>query len=223
MRSSRALKDWNPLSLRSAAARAASLMIGVLSACSSGGSEAAGQSADVPGVTANSVTVGLITSLTGPSAASFSTVLPGFNARIALQNAKGGVNGRMIKVVDADDQGATTTTLSAAQTLVQQKKVFAVGSVSSTLYAAKPYLKQQGTPVIGYPLDGVEWAASNENMFPALGSPSPKLPAARWYGTFFNSQGATNVGVVTVNIPAGVASAKNMRLGRGGRPEVGIW
>jgi len=211
MRSSRALKDRNPLSFRSAAAMAASLLIGVLSACSSGGSGSAGQSADVPGVTANSVTVGLITSLTGPSAASFSTVLPGFNARIALQNAEGGVNDRTIKVVDADDQGTTTTALSAAQTLVQQKKVFAVGSVSPTLYAAEPYLKQQGIPVIGYPLDGVEWASPNENMFPALGSPSPKLPAARWYGTFFKSQGATNVAVVTVAIPAGVASAKNMR------------
>ena len=161
-------------------------------------------------MTGNSVTVGLLTSLTGPTAAGFTTVATGFKARIADQNAQGGVNGRQIKVVLGDDQGSTAGALSAAQTLVEQKNVFAMGMISITGFAAAPYLTRQNVPVTGTSLDGPEWAPPNNNMFPTSGSPSPKFPAPSTFGTFFKREGSTNVAVVGYNTPTAAAAAKNV-------------
>jgi branched-chain amino acid transport system substrate-binding protein len=147
--------------------------------------------ANAPGLTANSVNVGLLTSLTGPVAAGFTTVATGFIARVELQNAAGGVNGRRIDVVLGDDQGTTAGALAAAQTLVQQKQVFATGLVSVVGFAAQPYLTREGVPVTGTPLDGPEWSPPN-------------------YNTFFKQQAAANVAVVANNSPSAVAAAKNV-------------
>jgi branched-chain amino acid transport system substrate-binding protein len=180
------------------------------SSTTSGGGTVSTNGASAPGVTSNSVNVGLLTSLTGPVAAGFTTVATGFKARIALQNAQGGVNGRKINVVLGDDQGTTTGALTAAQTLVQQKQVFATGMVSVVGFAAQPYLTREGVPVTGTPLDGPEWSPPNNNMFPDSGSPDAKFPAPATYGLFFKGQGATNVAVVANNSPSAVAAAKNV-------------
>jgi branched-chain amino acid transport system substrate-binding protein len=185
-------------------------------ACSSGSGAASGNvagssnGANAPGVTANSVNVGLLTSLTGPVAAGFTTVATGFKARVDLQNAEGGVNGRRIDVVLGDDQGTTAGALSAAQTLVQQKQVFAIGMVSVVGFAAQPYLTRDGVPVTGTPLDGPEWSPPNDNMFPTSGSPGSAFPAPVTFGAFFKRQAATNVAVVGNNSPSAVAAAKNV-------------
>ncbi len=206
------------LSRRAAALVGAAALVPLMTvACSSGSGTTAGGgaafstgSSSAPGVTATSVTVGLLTSLTGPVAAGFTTVATGFKARVALQNAQGGVNGRHINLVLGDDQGTTTGALSAAQTLVQQKQVFATGMVSVVGFAAQPYLTRQAVPVTGTPLDGPEWSPPNSNMFPTSGSPGPSFPAPATYGAFFKRQAATNVAVVANNSPSAVAAAKNL-------------
>ena len=152
-----------------------------------------------------------MTEFTGALAAGFTTVATGFNARIAQQNAEGGVNGRQIKVVTGDTQSSTTGALTAAQTL-NGKNIFAVGAVSVFTFAAEPYLLQQGIPVAGTALDGPEWSPPNNNMFPTGGSPSSAFPAPATVGTFFKQQGATNVGVIGVNVPSAVAAAKNVQV-----------
>jgi branched-chain amino acid transport system substrate-binding protein len=128
-----------------------------------------------------------------------------------MQNAQGGVNGRHINVVLGDDQGTTTGALAAAQTLVQQKQVFATGMITTVGFGAAPYLTRAGVPVTGTPLDGPEWAPPNNNMFPTSGSPNPRFPAPATMGTFFKGQGATNVAAVAYNSPTAAAAAKNMR------------
>jgi branched-chain amino acid transport system substrate-binding protein len=196
------------------AAAVASLLIAACgngsSSTSSGGGTVSPGGSSAPGVTSTSVNVGLLTSLTGPVAAGFTTVATGFKARIALQNAQGGVYGRKLNVVLGDDQGTTTGVLAAAQTLVQQKQVFATGLVSVIGFAAQPYLTRAGVPVSGTPLDGPEWSPPNYNMFPTSGSPGPQFPAPVTFGAFFKRQAATNVAVVANNSPSAVAAAKNV-------------
>lgn len=184
---------------------------GSSSSTTASGSSASSNTASAPGITPNSVTVGLMTEFTGALAAGFTTVATGFNARIAQQNAEGGVNGRQIKVVTGDTQSSTTGALTAAQTL-NGKNIFAVGAVSVFTFAAEPYLLQQGIPVAGTALDGPEWSPPNNNMFPTGGSPSSAFPAPATVGTFFKQQGATNVGVIGVNVPSAVAAAKNVQV-----------
>jgi branched-chain amino acid transport system substrate-binding protein len=94
-------------------------------------------------------------------------------ARIAAQNAAGGVNGRKIVLVTEDDQSTTAGDATAARVLVQQKGVFAVMGYSSFLFASTKYLQQQGVPVTGTAFDGPEWGMEPySNMFSA----NPRLP-----------------------------------------------
>jgi branched-chain amino acid transport system substrate-binding protein len=171
---------------------------------SSGGS-AAGNSA--PGVTKDSVSIGLLMPFTGAVADEFGNVKTAFEARIALQNAEGGVYGRKLNVVLGDDQSDPTAVLAAAQNLVQSKNVFALGEESPVMFGAYKYLAQQGVPVVGGSADGgPEWTPANPNLFAVTGSAGSSPPAAKAWGTFLKSQGVTNVGSIGNNIPSAVKS-----------------
>jgi ABC-type branched-subunit amino acid transport system substrate-binding protein len=184
-----------------------------LSACSSagvspsgsggsGGGGSSGGGADAPGVTAHSVTLGLLMPLTGSYAAAFADVKIAFDARIALENAEGGVYGRQLVVDEADDQTSPTGVLAAARTLVQAKDVFAIGTNSPVLIGAYKYLGQQGVPVVGADADGgPEWTPANPNLFAVTGSSGPNPPAAAAWGLFLKSQGVTNVGSISNPFP----------------------
>jgi len=153
----------------------------------------------------------LLTSFTGPLAATFSTVATGFEARIALQNAQGGVDGRKIQVVQGDDQGAAPQALAAAKTLVEQDGVFAVAGLGTYMFAASPYLKQQNIPVVGYSIDGgPEWAPPYTNTVAVLGSPNLSHPAPVAWGSFLKSHGATSVAAVGAAAPSAQVIAKNI-------------
>jgi len=167
--------------------------------------------ASAPGITSSTIKIGLLTSFTGPLAATFATVPTGFEARIALQNAEGGVDGRKIQVAQGDDQGSASQALAAAKTLVEQDNVFAIGGLGTYQFAASPYLEQQNIPVVGYSIDGgPEWAAPYTNTVAVLGSPNPKYPAAVAWGTFLKSHGATSVAAVGAAAPSAQVIAKNI-------------
>ena len=70
-----------------------------------------------PGVSANAITVGFVTTTSGPAAPTFSDSAGGAEARFALQNAQGGVNGRQLKMIVKDDQSSPTGSQTAAEAL----------------------------------------------------------------------------------------------------------
>jgi branched-chain amino acid transport system substrate-binding protein len=182
---------------------------------SASGSSGSGNTASAPGITPTTITLAFLGPLTGPLAASFSTVPIGFNARIALQNAEGGVNGRQIKVVQADDQGNLAQSQLAVKTAVEQDHAFAIGTVSVFTFANEPYLLKAGVPIAGEPLDANEWAPPNNNMFPNTGSENTTCPGPVNLGTFLKSQGVTRLAVLGGPLPSeactnhgAVASAK---------------
>ena len=63
------------------------------------------------------ITLVMITSLTGEGSSEFSNAPAGFNARIALQNAQGGIDGHKINGVVLDDQTSPTQIATAAASL----------------------------------------------------------------------------------------------------------
>src|SRR3954469_21654334 len=83
------------------------------------------QSSDTPGVTAKDVTLGYISSQTGVAAATHKNAHKSCQARVDTENAKGGVNGRKVKLEIIDDKSSGAN-LTAAQNLVQNRNVFAV-------------------------------------------------------------------------------------------------
>lgn len=178
-------------------------------AASGNSSAAAGNTASAPGITANSVNLGFMTTLTGPIAVGLGPALTAFEARVKLQNAEGGVYGRQINISSFDDQASPTQALSAVQTAVQVKNVFAMGLSSPVTYAAEPYMKARNIPAVGWQVDGPEWNSSNPNMVPVFGSAGASAPAPVWFGKFFKQQGVTSLGIVAYNLPSAVDAAKN--------------
>ena len=177
----------------------AGLFAAALVACSS--SSNSGSASDGP------IVLGVIAPLTGQSAASFGGGQIAAQARIDLQNASGGVDGRKIKVIVADDQSTPTGALAAAQLLVQKDHVFGVLAISADTYGAARYLQQQKVPVVGPGSDGPEWAeAAYNNMFPDYGSFNPHYFAPTTFGTFFKGRGVTKFASVGINILAGQGS-----------------
>src|SRR5579859_5036891 len=80
-----------------------------------------------------------------------------------------GVDGRKIKLEVDDDQSAPATNLTAAQNLVQNKKVFGIVDYSSFAFGGIKYLQQHGVPVTGGGFDGPEWGMQPyTNMFSYL-------------------------------------------------------
>ena len=107
----------------------------------------------------------MITSLTGQGSSEFSNAPAGFNARIAMQNAEGGVNGHKIVGLVLDDQTSPTEVATAVQSALS-KGAFGIVSDSPLFFLADKYPNQQGVPVTGGFFDGPEWGTQPfTNMF----------------------------------------------------------
>ena len=106
------------------------------------------------------ITLVMITSLTGEGASEFSNAPAGFNTRIAMQNAEGGIDGHKIDGVVLDDQTSPTEITTAVQDAVS-KNPAGIVSVSPLFFLGDKYPQQAGLPVTGGFFDGPEWASSH--------------------------------------------------------------
>jgi branched-chain amino acid transport system substrate-binding protein len=138
------------------------------------------------------ITLAMITSLTGPGSAEFSQAPAGFKARIALQNAEGGVNGHKLVGLVLDDQTSPTAIATAVQDALA-KGAFGIVSTSPLFFLADKTPQQQGVPVTGGFFDGPEWGTQPyTNMFASdAGSVDPKYPVNTGFGTFIKQHGGT--------------------------------
>jgi ABC-type branched-subunit amino acid transport system substrate-binding protein len=144
---------------------------------------------------ASPLTIVMISSLTGEGGSEFSNSPAGFNARIALQNAEGGVDGHKLKGVILDDQTSPTEITTAVQDAISKNPIGIV-SESPLFFLAAKYPNQAGIPVTGGFFDGPEWGTPpyQSNMFAAdVGSLDPKYPVNTAIGSFMKSKGGTVV------------------------------
>jgi branched-chain amino acid transport system substrate-binding protein len=142
----------------------------------------------------STITVGLMADLTGPYSSDFSTSEKGIQARIDLQNAQGGVNGHKLNYIVADTTSSVAGTLSAAQTLVQNDKVFAVIGDNADGSGAVNFLHQQNIPYLAESSSSPQFGnAAYTNMFSVTGSYNPHYAVATTYGDFFRKEGVTSV------------------------------
>ncbi len=155
------------------------------------------------------ITIAYITDLTGPGASENSNSPAGFDARIALQNAQGGVNGHKIVPLVIDDQTSPTQITTAVQSAIS-KGVFGIVSQSPLFFEAAKYPQQAGIPVTGSYSDGPEWGEQPyTNMFASdNGSVDPKYPVNTLSGSFIKAHGGTVLGSYGYGIsPASSRSA----------------
>jgi branched-chain amino acid transport system substrate-binding protein len=173
---------------------------------------AVANTASAPGITATTIKIGLITSETGNASSTFSDSGFGATARFDAVNAAGGINGRKITLVEADDTSSPAGDLAAAQSLVS-KGVFAIIDYTPYAFGGYKYLQAQGIPVTGGAFDGPEWGIQpNTNMFTYGGALDPTEPANTQDGLFFKSVGATNVAGFAYGVsPSSTDSIKDLK------------
>lgn len=164
------------------------------SSSKSGGSPGASSGGASSGGANKSVTIGVLTDVTGPAASGNKTAVHGVQAGTYYAAR----NGYRIKYVVGDTATNPTTTLSVAQKLVTQDKVSAVVAVSALTFAAANYLTARGIPVVGAGQDGPEWLTA-KNMFSVFGA-LDTTKVATTTGTFFKMQGVTNLGAIGYSV-----------------------
>ena len=155
------------------------------------------------GVTQDSVKLGFIWPGTGVASPAAEDSAKACRARVDAQNAKGGVNGRKIQLEAVDDMSSAAN-LTAAQDLVQNRKVFAVVNNSPFAFVSYRYLQGARVPLIGGGSDGTYYGAKgNENIISALGNTAPVTGLTYDYGTNLAKQlGATKIGSVAFGVAA---------------------
>ena len=160
------------------------------------------------------ITIAYITDVTGAGAAQTASSPAAFEARIALQNAQGGVHGHKLVPLVVDDQ----TNPSAIATAVQDadSKAFGIVSQSPLFFLAAKFPNQAGVPVTGSYDDGPEWGTQPyTNMFASdEGSVDPKYPVNTAIGDFLKAHGGKVIGSYGYSISpsssrAAVATAKS--------------
>ena len=142
----------------------AALMLGTACSGSSSGGHAAASTGSGTTPVRQTITVGVLTDLTGPAAVLGRTTEEGIKAGVGFARQQG----YDIKYYLADTGSTPSGALTGARALVQQHRVFAVVLLSQLGFAASTYLTQQGIPVVGANGDGPEWLHSR-NMFSILG------------------------------------------------------
>jgi branched-chain amino acid transport system substrate-binding protein len=151
--------------------------------------------AESAGAASSPITIVLITSRTGVAGPEYGTAQAGFLARMALQNAEGGINGHKIKALVIDDQTSPTSVATATQDAIS-KGALGIVAVSPVFFAAAKFPQQAGVPVTGSFSDGPEWGEQPyTNMFAAdNGSVDPKYPANSGTSLFMRQHGGTVLG-----------------------------
>ena len=140
------------------------------------------------------ITLAYVTDLTGEGASQNASSPAGFNARIALQNSMGGVDGHMLVPLVIDDQTSPSAILTAVQSA--DSKAFGIVSQSPLFFLGAKFPQQAGVPVTGSYDDGPEWGTQPyTNMFASdEGSVNPKYPVNTLLGTFIKQHGGTILG-----------------------------
>ncbi|WP_202526183.1 ABC transporter substrate-binding protein [Sneathiella litorea] len=104
--------------------------------------------AEAPGVSDDTLKIGVLGSLTGPLAIFGTGNLAGATLAFEEVNEAGGINGRKIEWVSLDDESSPPKGIAAYKRLVEKENVFAVfGPASSAIgQALIPTFKAKGTP-----------------------------------------------------------------------------
>ncbi len=170
-------------------------------------SASAAYGAASPGVTKNSILIGIPGDLTGAGVSSNGDANAAIEARFEQINAQGGIYGRKIKWISVDTQSTPTTALTAVQDLVAGKGVFAITEDSIAIYGAAKYLYQQGVPMTGSAGDGREWYEEPYTNLFATGGNNSYVLANYTDGGFWKLAAGKGgkVSMLVANVPAATA------------------
>ena len=106
-------------------------MVFALAACGSGGDDPASGSEAPSGGSGDTIKIGLIGPMTGNNAAYGNAMLEGAELTVSEINAAGGILGKQVELVSADDRGDPTECMNAFNTMVAEGIKYVIGSATS--------------------------------------------------------------------------------------------
>lgn len=114
----------------------------------------------VPGVTADTIRLGMICALSGPVSTIGKPLARGIEAYFKWINDQGGIHGRKIQFIVEDDQYNPANAVAAAKKLVEQDEVFAIVRPlgTATTAAILDYTIEKGVPVVGVASGSSLWS-----------------------------------------------------------------
>jgi ABC-type branched-subunit amino acid transport system substrate-binding protein len=118
------------------------------------------------GVGEKEIRIGMANALSGPASGLGTNLKAGAEAYFARVNAEGGVHGRKVILVSADDGYEPEKSAAATKKLIEQDKVFALfGYVGTpTSAAAVPLASRAGVPYL-FPFTGAEFLRNPVNKW----------------------------------------------------------
>ena len=169
----------------------------VLAACSSSSTSTSdGGGGSSSGGTKEPIKIGVLGSFTGAAAPGYVGSREGVEARVKAFNDAGGLDGRMIEMVEGDDASSVDGNLSAVKRLIDQENVFAILDNSPFFFGGYRYALQQMVPVMGTPASGAQYSdPANVNLFSFNGAGYVPVPATSGMGEFMKAKGVTALGV----------------------------
>ena len=122
--------------------------------------------AQVPGVTTNSILLGQSAAFSGPAAQLGIQMNIGTKAYLDYVNARGGVYGRRIELKTRDDRYEANLCIDTTTKLIEEDKVFALISYvgTPTTAAAMPIITKAKVPLVG-PFTGAELLRTPVNRY----------------------------------------------------------
>jgi branched-chain amino acid transport system substrate-binding protein len=160
------------------------------------------------------IKIGLIATLSGPSAKSGEAITRGLEVAIDELNAAGGILGKQVVLLSRDDESNPAKGLTAARELVQREKVAIVfgGLQTPVSLAMVPYFNQVKTPFMG------PWAAGTpvtkngaEENYIFRVSAVDELVDIALVDRAVSVHGSKLPGMILINNPWGESNEKGLR------------
>ena len=156
------------------------------------------------GVTADTISLGNVSTITGPVPGLFKGAVDGTQAFVAYQNSVGGLFGRQLKLKVGDDRLDDGEHRNQVVNLIPQVFGF-VGSFSIFDDGGAAEMQQGGVPDVGYALS-TQRAAIRDNFSI---QPLPlgwRLGPLNYFKTKFGAGVITKVGALYADVPASVSA-----------------
>ncbi|MFF2299267.1 ABC transporter substrate-binding protein [Arthrobacter sp. NPDC058127] len=181
-----------------------------LGACGAGNTAGAGNATGPDGT--KTVTIGIMTPLTGPASASFGQhTLDAANARIQLANDTNEIPGVKLKLVTQDEGTSVDTSTNALKRLAEQDNATVVLAAGVYFWGSYRYAVQQNIPVVGDCIDGPECGSSaNKTIFATFGSSDNDFKSYTGLPEYFKQQGGTSYCGISYDAPSPSANGKAM-------------
>lgn len=181
----------------------------------------------LPALAQETVKIGLIASLSGPSAKSGEAITRGMELAIDQINAKGGLLGMPVELIRRDDEGNPGKGLTAARELIQREDVAVLfgGLQTPVSLAIVPYVNQSKVPFMG------PWAAGTpitkngaEENYVFRVSAVDEMVDVALVDRAVTVHGSKNPGMMLINNPWGESNEKGLTaaLATKGLPTAGI-